>query len=153
MALHLTANEFFLLLTGTPPTPSSSTDTPSTTVSSIPETSIESVLAAKAEEESIEKGVVVDQMALAMESKLSTAEKWGRLAWAGAKVEFDRDQDKLVVRPSSRISLLELLTCNLCRAVMHSHERLSDRGRLSSPPSPTRPTKHLGFSRTVNRTE
>lgn len=87
MALHLTANEFFLLLAGKTPTIAVDAPVPS-------ETSIERVL--RGEEG---KGVEMEKMAQAMESKLPTNEKWGRLAWAGAKVEFDLDQAKLVVRP------------------------------------------------------
>ena len=151
MALHLTANEFFLLLAGTPSTSSNSTDT----TPSVADTSIEGVLASKNGAESMEEGVSIDRMALAMESKLSTTEKWGRLAWAGAKVEFDRDQDKLVVRLPPFIFEIfwnwSLISLN--RVVTHSPERNWAIERPSCRQSRTRPMTPLEFSRIVNLTE
>lgn len=99
MALHLTGNEFFLLLAGSPSSPSSAAPN-----QALDGASIESVLAAKAGGE-LKEGVAIERMALAMESKLSTTGEWGRFAWAAAKVEFQGDQDKLVVRNRFLVTL------------------------------------------------
>lgn len=74
MALHTTANEFF------------------------------SLLAEKEERESLsttssgELAFELGKFPPAMETKVVTPEKWGKMAWAGAQVEFENDQGKLIVR-------------------------------------------------------
>lgn len=100
MALHTTANEFFELLASKGPK------------------GINAVEAARAEDDERE-------MPEAMESQLVTPESWGRMAWAGARVEFQRNQGKLVVRPSSRISgmLATLMTGNLLEQGGHAFPR------------------------------
>ncbi|GAA5918840.1 hypothetical protein JCM1841_002765 [Sporobolomyces salmonicolor] len=72
MALHTTANEFF------------------------------SLLAEKEERESLsttssgELAFELGKFPPAMETKVVTPEKWGKMAWAGAQVEFENDQGKLI---------------------------------------------------------
>lgn len=92
MALHTTANELFTLLADKPAEEGATSE------------NIEAVLAKrKAEvEEKIkdsdeQEPFKVEKLAQAMESKLVTPEGWGRMAWAGARVEFNRTQAKLVV--------------------------------------------------------
>lgn len=71
MALHTTANEFFALL----------------------QSGVDAAHASRAEEgEGAERA-----MAEAMETQLRTPSSWGRLAWAGARVDFERTQARLVV--------------------------------------------------------
>lgn len=87
MALHTTANEFFNLLAADPADPAT------------PATNIEAVLGARGEaltRPEAELAVKPEKFAHAMESKLVTPEGWGRMAWAGARVEFNRDQAKLI---------------------------------------------------------
>lgn len=95
MALHTTANELFALLADAPVDGSESKN-------------IEAVLRAKKEEKANRKEqekedeevptFSIESLAQAMESKLVTPEGWGRMAWTGARVEFNRTQAKLVVR-------------------------------------------------------
>ncbi len=87
MALHTTANEFFNLLAAPSPDPAA------------PNKNIDAVLAARGEDltkPEAELEVKPEHFAHAMESKLVTPEGWGRMAWAGARVEFNRDQAKLI---------------------------------------------------------
>ena len=91
MALHSTANEFFLLLSEPSPTNPHS---------------IEAILVAR-KSTILEPVVGVEKLLpLTMESKL-TAPAWSKLGWAGAKVDFQNDQSKLIV------SLLLLPRSNL----------------------------------------
>ena len=87
MALHTTANEFFNLLADASPDQIT------------PHNNIEALLSARGEEATqpgAELVVKPEGFAHAMESKLVTPEGWGRMAWAGARVEFNRDQAKLI---------------------------------------------------------
>ncbi|ORY69307.1 hypothetical protein BCR35DRAFT_269770, partial [Leucosporidium creatinivorum] len=77
MALHTTANELFTLLAAKPAEEG--------------EPNIK-----KDGEEEEPAAFEVEKLAQAMESKLTTPEGWGRMAWAGARVEFNRTQAKLV---------------------------------------------------------
>ncbi|GAA5894333.1 hypothetical protein JCM5296_005141 [Sporobolomyces johnsonii] len=69
MALHTTANEFFSLLAEKEESQSASNDT---------------------------LAVELEKLPPAMETKVVTPEKWGKMAWAGAQVEFEKDQGKLI---------------------------------------------------------
>ncbi|BGP36534.1 hypothetical protein JCM10449v2_000435 [Rhodotorula kratochvilovae] len=91
MALHTTANELFTLLAAVP------------SAEGVVSKNIEAVLAGRGEEptsaaagDEAELLARAEKLAPAMESKLVTPEKWGRLGWAAAKVEFENEQAKLV---------------------------------------------------------
>lgn len=87
MALHTTANEFFTLL-------SSSGD------------NIESFQRARQDQPPVD---ALDELALALESKLVTSEKWGPLAWAAAKVLHQDEESKLIVCPTPPFFLAALI--------------------------------------------
>ena len=82
IALHSTANEFFGLLAADGESGRS----------------IEVVLREKAESEGECETDHVGGLAQAMESKLVTPDGWGRMAWAAARVDYNRIQAKLIVR-------------------------------------------------------
>ncbi|BGO92798.1 hypothetical protein NBRC10512_007917 [Rhodotorula toruloides] len=83
MALHATANEFFTLLAeGSAVGTGVNVDAVETGVN---------VDRAEAKEE-----LDASKLAPAMESKLVTKEKWGRMGWSAAKVEYANEQAKLV---------------------------------------------------------
>ena len=79
MALHTTMNEVLLLLAADG------------------DANLDRVREARGGEEDEKSGREPRKMAEPMESQLVTPEKWGRMAWAGARVEFQRKQAKLVV--------------------------------------------------------
>lgn len=96
MALHTTANEFFTLLSGSP----ADDDEESKNIEALLKSRIEAKEAVAVETTRREAvaSIEVETLPQAMESLLVTPEGWGRMAWAGARVEFNRTQAKLIVR-------------------------------------------------------
>lgn len=112
MALHATANEFFALLSTSAPPPDLST------------LNIEAVERARAEKEDR-----MDKMAVAVENDLPVNQQWNRLGWAAAAVDFENQQNKLVVRLDhdllKSISVLLMVLYAFDRAVTRSLNRIS----------------------------
>ncbi|BGO96573.1 2-methylcitrate dehydratase [Rhodotorula toruloides ATCC 204091] len=80
MALHATANEFFTLLAE---------------CSSIG-TSAGDAGEEKEDSDASKQEIDASKLAPAMESKIMTKEKWGKMGWSAAKVEYANEQAKLV---------------------------------------------------------
>lgn len=121
MALHTTMNELFTLIQNPPPPSSplpppqpSPTPTPPTlppptaTIPLIAETSPTnaSTLILDEEEPSkvVREVIKMEKLVHPMEMKLSTPDGWGRFAWAGARVDFNRTQIGLIVSFSFSLS-------------------------------------------------
>lgn len=142
MALHSTANEFFGLLAG----------------EGEGVRNIESVLREKGGKggpstwEEREEVIDVGSLAQALESKLLTPAGWGRMAWAAARVEYDRTQAKLIVR-SLRDHIPARLLIWLRREDKLSLVLSSANARPSFPLSPTTSERRKGSSRLAKPTE
>lgn len=86
MALHTTANELFTLLADRP------------TEQGVECANIEAVVGVRKAKEGASADFELKMLAQAMECKLVTPEGWGRMAWAGARVEFNNLQARQIVR-------------------------------------------------------
>ncbi|SCV68850.1 BQ2448_971 [Microbotryum intermedium] len=102
MALHTTANEIFTLLAddagvaeGVPASKNIESVLREQAANPIlPE--VPSVAADTDDECSVTPAFPVEKLAQPMEAKLVTPEGWGRMAWAGARVEYNQSQAKLI---------------------------------------------------------
>ncbi|SCZ90966.1 BZ3500_MvSof-1268-A1-R1_Chr1-3g02429 [Microbotryum saponariae] len=102
MALHTTANEIFTLLAdnadaaeGAAAVKNLEAVLREQVVKPIfPE--MASVVEDTADEGAASSAFPVEKLAQAMEAKLVTPEGWGRMAWAGARVEYNQSQAKLI---------------------------------------------------------
>lgn len=99
MALHTTANELFTLLADQAPADGADTIVSSTkNIEMIKqEQSWSSSSSSDSTSESEVDAFEIEELAQAMETKIVTPEKWQRLAWAAARVEYSNEQNRQIV--------------------------------------------------------